>query len=52
MMNEELKTILTKFAESGWDIIDAPAKDYLSGNNPVYKHHSDYNRNGASPLYL
>lgn len=30
-MNEELKTILTTFAESGWDLIDAPAKEYLSG---------------------
>lgn len=35
-MNEELKTILTKFAESGWDIIDAPAKDYLSGAEKKY----------------
>jgi sugar phosphate isomerase/epimerase len=30
-MNEELKTILAKFAESGWDLINVPAKDYLYG---------------------
>ena len=33
-MNEnanELKTIITKFAESGWDLIDAPAKAWLAG---------------------
>ncbi len=30
-MNEELKTILAKFAESGWDLIDVTAKDYLCG---------------------
>ncbi|HHU78509.1 MAG: hypothetical protein ACOX27_02495 [Caldicoprobacterales bacterium] len=30
-MKEELKNILTKFAESGWDLIDKPAMDYLSG---------------------
>lgn len=30
-MNEELKTILAKFAESGWDLIDEPAKEYLCG---------------------
>ena len=30
-MNEELKTILAKFAESSWDLIDVPAKDYLWG---------------------
>lgn len=30
-MCEELKTILAKFAESGWDLIDKPAKDYLCG---------------------
>lgn len=30
-MSEELKTILTKFAESGWDLIDKPAKDHLCG---------------------
>lgn len=26
---EELITIITKFAESGWDLIDAPAKTWL-----------------------
>ena len=30
-MNEELKTILAKFAESGWNLIDVPAKEYLCG---------------------
>jgi hypothetical protein len=33
-MNEnanELKTIMAKFAESGWDLIDAPAKAWLEG---------------------
>lgn len=30
-MNEELKTILAKFAESGWDLLDKPAKEYLCG---------------------
>jgi hypothetical protein len=28
----ELKTIITKFAESGWDLIDGPAKSWLSGD--------------------
>lgn len=28
-MSEELKTILAKFAQSGWGLIGAPAKDYL-----------------------
>ena len=27
---EELKTIITQFAESGWDLIDAPSKAWLS----------------------
>lgn len=27
----ELKTIIIKFAESGWDLIEAPAKAWLSG---------------------
>ena len=27
----ELKTILEKFAQSGWDVIDAPSKAYLEG---------------------
>lgn len=30
-ISEELKGILTKFAESGWNLIDKPAKEYLSG---------------------
>ena len=33
-MNEEtndLRGIITKFAESGWDLIDAPAKAWLAG---------------------
>lgn len=30
-MNEELKCILTKFAESGWDLIAFAAKEYLNG---------------------
>ncbi|MDF2802036.1 MAG: hypothetical protein K0S61_1939 [Anaerocolumna sp.] len=30
-MKEELKTILAEFAESGWDLIDEPAKEYLCG---------------------
>lgn len=33
-MNEkanELRIIITKFAESGWDLIDAPAKAWLAG---------------------
>jgi hypothetical protein len=28
---EELKTILVKFAESGWDLIAVPSKAYLAG---------------------
>ena len=27
----ELKDIMRKFAESGWDLIDAPAKAWLEG---------------------
>lgn len=30
-MNDELKKILTKFSESGWDLIDVPAREYLNG---------------------
>lgn len=30
-MNKELKTILTKFSESGWDLISSVSKEYLSG---------------------
>lgn len=29
--NEELRNIIAKFAESGWDLIDAPAKAWLDG---------------------
>ena len=32
-MNEELRSILTKFSESGWDLIDAVSKGYLCGTN-------------------
>lgn len=28
---EELKQIMEKFAASGWDLIDAPAKAWLDG---------------------
>lgn len=28
----ELKEIITKFANCGWDLIDAPAKAWLSGD--------------------
>ncbi len=28
-MNTELKSILEKFAQSGWDLIDEPSKTYL-----------------------
>lgn len=30
---EELKKIVTKFSESGWDVIDAPAKAWLSAED-------------------
>jgi len=30
-MNDELKNILIKFSESGWDLIDVPAREYLNG---------------------
>lgn len=29
---EELKAILEKFSESGWDLIAIPSKAYLTGN--------------------
>lgn len=29
--NEELIQIITKFAESGWDLIDEPSKAWLDG---------------------
>ena len=28
---DELRMIISKFAESGWDLIDAPAKAWLDG---------------------
>ncbi|MBD5080615.1 MAG: hypothetical protein K2J79_01330 [Ruminiclostridium sp.] len=28
---EELKTIMEKFAESGWELISVPAKQWLEG---------------------
>lgn len=28
---EEFREIITKFAESGWDLIAEPAKDWLNG---------------------
>lgn len=28
---EELKTIMEKFAESGWELISVPAKQWLDG---------------------
>ena len=31
-MNEELRTILTKFAECGWALIDGPSRVYLEGS--------------------
>lgn len=34
---EELKVILKKFAESGWDLIAIPSKAYLSGNGTKEK---------------
>lgn len=33
MMNQELFKIVTKFAESGWDIIDTPSIAWLNANN-------------------
>lgn len=33
MENTELISILEKFADSGWDLIDAPAKAWLTANN-------------------
>lgn len=29
-LGDELKEIITKFSESGWDLIDSPAKAYLN----------------------
>ena len=30
MANAELTSIIKKFAESGWDVIDAPSKNWLT----------------------
>jgi len=32
MANAELSTIIEKFAESGWDLLDAPSKKWLAAN--------------------
>jgi len=32
MTNAELVKIVEKFAECGWDVIDAPAKNWLEAN--------------------
>ncbi len=32
MQNEELINIITKFAESGWDLIDVPSMTWLTAN--------------------
>ena len=32
MPNTELLNIIEKFSESGWDLIDAPSKAWLSAN--------------------
>jgi len=29
--NNELVQIITKFAECGWEVLDAPCKDWLAG---------------------
>ena len=29
--NEELEKIITKFAESGWDLLEGPSKEWLTG---------------------
>jgi len=31
--NQELVSIVTEFAESGWDLIDIPAKTWLDAKN-------------------
>ena len=33
----ELRMIISKFAESGWDLIDAPAKAWLDGTGDKQK---------------
>lgn len=32
MANKELVKIIEKFAESGWDLLDAPSKKWLATN--------------------
>lgn len=32
MVNAEMKKIAEKFAESGWDVIDAPSRKWLATN--------------------
>lgn len=32
-MTNELEKIIIKFSESGWDVIDAPSKAWLSAND-------------------
>ena len=31
--NEELEKIVTRFAESGWDVIDSPSRAWLAAPN-------------------
>lgn len=33
---EELKSIMEKFVESGWDLISVPAQQWLDGNYDKY----------------
>ena len=33
MVNQELDGIVTKFAQSGWDLLDAPAKTWLDAKD-------------------
>lgn len=35
--HKELVQIITKFAESGWDLIDAPSKAWLAGSGDTDK---------------
>lgn len=32
---EEIKTIMKKFAQSGWDLISVPAQEWLDGKSDV-----------------
>lgn len=36
-MNNELKEIVTKFSESGWDLIDTPSRLWLENDNEQTK---------------